>query len=166
MSFLLTCWVDDFSREFPSPKKKLKVELFKFSKDTFLVAWQIAMENIHFSCEIPSKYWINLPAGYVSLPSREWPHISPNGKLGKASTQECRLGWDMLVPRKVPHNIHIRLVFRHIELPDGLLASPLRPSSSSSLVKRNTARLKEGMKFNPTTGLNNLFDIHTLICCI
>ena len=56
------------------PQKKLKVQLFRFSKDTFLVDWQITMENPHFSLEIPAKYWIFQQVMLVYSPGND--HIS------------------------------------------------------------------------------------------
>ena len=69
-------------------------------------------------------------------------HISHQTEVGKSIDSKVPPGMgDVSSQESTPvclYNIHIRLVFWHIELPDGLLASPLRPSSSSSLVKRNT----------------------------
>ena len=50
-------------------------------KQTTFVTFQLCMFKVLYP---PGKY-----------------HISYLGKLGKSSTQKCRLLWDMLVPRRV-----------------------------------------------------------------
>ena len=42
-------------------------------------------------------------ANKVSLPTKEWIHIPPNGKFGKSSTQKCPFwGGYVIVPWRVP----------------------------------------------------------------
>ena len=149
------------------PEKKLKVQLF--SRIPGYPPGRLTNRHGKYSFFLGNTIKIlDLPASYVSLPSRERSHISPNGKLGKASTQECRLGWDMLVPRKVPQCVCITFTSG---LCFGILSFltafwlPLCARALLRALSKETPgqKLKEGRKFNPTTGLNNFY-IHTLIC--